>query len=250
MPSHATAVLRRALGGSYTVREIDVTTEVLTHLDTADWRLRRRGIDVAFVPSSGQLVAYRGSSRVEQPAGTIDWPALISSIRDGPVRDLIRGAVSVRALAPFATSEDHCKSFVVLNDDQKVVARVRWCQGVVQAPQEHQLPVRVRVESLRGYAEDADKVEQLLSLSTSLSATRGTWYEALWAIPGLGPSATLRFGMQPAQAADLAVADALLGYLGEIEANVEGIVADIDTEYLHDFRVAVRRTSVGTQAAR
>ena len=48
--------------------------------------------------------------------------------------------------------------------------------------------------------------------------------------------------MQPAQAADLAVADALLGYLGEMEANVEGIIADIDTEYLHNFRVAVRRT--------
>ena len=123
------AVLRRALGDSYTLREIDVTTEVLTHLDTADWRLRRRGIDVAFVPGSGQLVAYRGNSRIEQPAGPIDWPALISSIRDGPVRDLIRGEVSVRALAPFATSEDHCKSFVVLNDDQKIVARVKWCQG-------------------------------------------------------------------------------------------------------------------------
>jgi CHAD domain-containing protein len=100
----------------------------------------------------------------------------------------------------------------------------------------------VQVDPLRGYGADAAKVERLLTLGTPLSPARDTWFEALWAMPGLGPSASERFGMQRAQAADLAVADALLGYLAELEANVEGIVADIDTEYLHEFRVAVRRT--------
>ena len=38
------------------------------------------------------------------------------------------------------------------------------------------------------------------------------------------------------------MADALLGYLEVIESTVEGIVTDVDTEFLHDFRVAVRRT--------
>ena len=236
------AVLRRAFGDRYTVKEIDVTNEVMTHLDTADWRLRRDGIDLAFVPKSGHLVVHRGTARVEQPAGSIGWPALISRIPEGPVREEIRAAVGVRAVLPFATSQDRCNSFAVLNEDAKTVARVRWCQGSVQAPQERQLPVRVQVDSLRGYAADAAKVERLLTLGTPLAATRDTWFEALWAVPGLGPSSSERFGMQRSQAADLAVADALLGYLAEMEANVEGIVADIDTEYLHEFRVAVRRT--------
>jgi len=236
------AVLQQAFGDRYTVKETEVTSEVMTHLDTADWRLRRGGIDLAFVPKSGQLVAHRGNSRVEQPAGSIGWPALISRIPEGPVREVIRGAVGVRALLPFATSQNRCDSFAVLNRDAKTVARVKWRQGSVQTPQERPLPVRVQVDPLRGYAADAAKVERLLALGTPLTATRDTWFEALWAMPGLGPTATQRFGMQRAQAADLAVADALLGYLAELEANVEGIVADIDTEYLHDFRVAVRRT--------
>ena len=138
------------------------------------------------------------------------------------MREVIRAAVWVRALLPFATSQDRCNSFAVLNEDAKTVARVRWCEGSVQAPQERRLPVRVQVDSLRGYAADAAKVERLLTLGTPLSATRDTWFEALWAMPGLGPPATERFGMQRAQAADLAVADALLGYLAEIEANVDG----------------------------
>ena len=67
---------------AYAVQEIDVTAKVVTHLDTADWRLRKGGVDLAFVPSSDQLVAHRGSTLVEQrgrldPAGVIvaEWPA-------------------------------------------------------------------------------------------------------------------------------------------------------------------------------
>ena len=241
-PISREAVLQRAFGDRYTVQEIGVTAEVMTHLDTADWRLRKGGIDLAFIPSSGQLVAYRGSSwsssRLARSAGRRSSRAFPT----GPVRDEIRNAVWVRALLPFATSQDRCNSFAVLNGDAKTVARVRWREGSVQAPQERRLPVRVQVDPLRGYAADAAKVERRLTVSTPLSATRDTWFEALWATPGLGPTGTERFGMQRAQAADLAVADALLGYLAEIEANVTGIVADIDTEYLHEFRVAVRRT--------
>ena len=48
--------------------------------------------------------------------------------------------------------------------------------------------------------------------------------------------------MHPDHAADLAVADALLGYLDKLETNVEGILADTDTEYLHQFRVEARRS--------
>jgi len=211
-PLSREAVLQRSFGDRYSVQEIGVTAKVMTHLDTADWRLHKGGVDLAFVPSSGQLVAHRGSTLVEQPAGSISWPALISSIPDGPVRDVIREAVWVRALLPFATSQDRCNSFAVLNEDAKTVARVRWHEGSVQAPLERRLPVRVQVEPLRGYATDAAKVVRRLTLGTPLSATRVTWFEALWATPGLGPTGTERFGMQRAQAADLAVADALLGF--------------------------------------
>jgi CHAD domain-containing protein len=237
------AVLRRALGDSYTVRDIGVTAEVITHLDTADWRLRRAGIDLAFVPRSHHLVVQRGGSQAEQLVGPIDWPALISGIPAGPVRDLIREAIWVRALLPFATSQDRSSSFALLNNDAKTVARVRWRQGSVLSPLKRRLPVRVQVDPLRGYTADAERVLRLLTKGTPLSATHDTLSDVLWAaMPGLGPDATERFGMQRSQAADLAVADALLGFLAEMEANVEGIVADIDTEYLHKFRVAVRRT--------
>lgn len=242
-PGSRDAVLIRAIGDRYSVQEIDRSTEIVTHLDTADWRLRRDGIDLTFLRRSGRLVLHRGQeAKVEQAIGSVVWPAVISAIPAGPVRDLIQEAVWVRALLPFATSQDRCTSFAVLNDDAKTVARVRWREGAVQDPQERQLPLRVQIETLRGYEADAAKVERLLTRATPLTATPRPWFEMLWATPGLGPAGTERFGMQRKQGADLAVADALLGNLAEIESTTQGIIDDIDTEYLHEFRVAVRRT--------
>ena len=40
----------------------------------------------------------------------------------------------------------------------------------------------------------------------------------------------------------VAVARLLLRLLDTLELNVDGVLRDIDTEFLHDFRVAVRRT--------
>ena len=42
--------------------------------------------------------------------------------------------------------------------------------------------------------------------------------------------------------ASVAVATVLLGLLDTLEQNVDGTLRDIDTEFLHDLRVAVRRT--------
>ena len=42
--------------------------------------------------------------------------------------------------------------------------------------------------------------------------------------------------------APVAVARLLLRLLDTMELNVDGVLRDIDTEFLHDLRVAVRRT--------
>jgi CHAD domain-containing protein len=45
-----------------------------------------------------------------------------------------------------------------------------------------------------------------------------------------------------AMPAPAAVAAVLTGFLDEMVANLDGVLGDVDSEFLHDFRVAVRRT--------
>ena len=48
--------------------------------------------------------------------------------------------------------------------------------------------------------------------------------------------------LRPETFAAVAIAEMLTGFAAAIEENVPGTVASIDTEFLHDLRVAVRRT--------
>lgn len=237
------AVVAAALEGTFTVAETGRSVGTATHLDSADWRLLRCGIDLIYRPESKDLVAFgRDGTRAVQAVGPVNGPVLIGRLADGPVRDLVASPLGVRALLPFATTRSDVASYAVLNSDAKTVARVHWRDTTLERPVAQHLPGGVEVEGLRGYAAEQAEVGRRLLRRASMSVAETSWLEQLRAVPGIGPAEVRRFGMRREQAADLAVADALLGYLEVIESTVAGIVGDVDTEFLHDFRVAVRRT--------
>ena len=234
--------LRTALGSAYDVRLLDRTARRRTHLDTTDQRLREAGLSLTQL-ENGVLVARRGNDlAIHQDAGAIDWPVLATELPDGPVRDLVVAAASIRALLALGVVETRSTTYAVLNGDHKTVARVGWTEGELVEPSAKPLGIQVEVERLRGYAPEAKDVRRRL-LTAGLEVADGEpWRDAALAAATAGRPSARRFGMHADQPGDLAVADALLGYLAEIDGSVAGVIADIDTEYLHDFRVAVRRT--------
>jgi CHAD domain-containing protein len=234
--------LRAALGGAYEVRLLDRTTRRRTHLDTTDQRLREAGLSLTQL-ENGVLVARRGNDlAIHQDAGPIDWPVLATELPDGPVRDLVAAAASIRALLALGVVETRSTTYAVLNADHKTIARVGWTEGELVSPTAKQLGAQVEVERLRGYAPEAKDVRRRLQSAGLEVADGEPWRDAALAAATAGRPSARRFGMHADQPGDLAVADALLGYLAEIDGSVAGVIADIDTEYLHDFRVAVRRT--------
>ncbi len=60
-------------------------------------------------------------------------------------------------------------------------------------------------------------------------------------VPG-GLPTKVAVPLQPDQRADSAAAVVLRGMLEVIEANLDGAIADLDSEFLHDLRVSVRRS--------
>ena len=237
------ALFGGALNGHFGLRSGGIERRSLICLDTADWRLSRAGLDLVYVERDGVLALSRPESRrIEQTTGRLQWPAVINGIPAGAIRDALSGPVWVRALLPIAKGRLVGLKFAVLNDDAKTVARLVWWAGALQAPGQAALPVRVDIECLRGYQKDAAEVERLLRAGAPLASTSGSWLDDVRGMAGLVPIGTRRFEMRPDQPAELVVAEALLGYLSDLDANVAGVVGDIDTEYLHDLRIAVRRT--------
>jgi CHAD domain-containing protein len=98
---------------------------------------------------------------------------------------------------------------------------------------------------LKGYEAEARAVAVWLGENLALeSATRPLVVEALDAgeRPPGGYSSKLAYRLDPAQRADEAARVVLLGLLDTLEANIPGARENLDSEFLHDLRVATRRT--------
>jgi CHAD domain-containing protein len=108
-----------------------------------------------------------------------------------------------------------------------------------------ELAPRLAVAEVRGYPGPARKASALLASVPGVAhASQGVFIAALTAL-GRHPadySSSVAAEITAEMPAPVAVARLLLRLLDTCESNVDGVLRDIDTEFLHDLRVAVRRT--------
>jgi CHAD domain-containing protein len=222
-------------------------------LDTFDWRLYRAGLTLEQVTSrdhaelvltgrEGDILAVARLPVSSKPG----WPSLVSALPTGPLRELVEPVAGVRALSPVARATSRVTELRALNDDAKTVARLAVDRMSVTYPARAAAPARLTLTPVRGYAGVTDRVSRAMTGVPGVSPCRGSALEAALAAAGQ------RAGELPGKAASVqvsastpagtALAAILNGLLDALEANVPGTVRDIDTEFLHDLRIAVRWT--------
>jgi CHAD domain-containing protein len=219
-----------------------------TWLDTFDWRLHRAGLTLEYVsgPRPAELVlASAAGDLARQPAGRLAWPALVPDLPPGPVTEAIRPVAGIRALLPVARATSAIQDLRVLNPDAKTVAWVRTDRTAVSRPAAAQLPARLQVTAVRGYQPQADRVSEMLAAAAGLDGPATQPLDAALAAAGQRAedySNKVNVPLDPAMPGRAALQAVLLQLLDTLEANVAGTIRDVDTEFLHDLRVAVRRT--------
>ncbi len=219
----------------------------MTSRGTAELRLTGRD---GTLLAAEQLRAGARGGRVPR------WPALLAAVPPGPLAEELAPVVGVRALLPVVRATSVLREQRALNSDDKTIARITADQMSVTAAEPPgaeppgarapaALPVRLTVTAVRGYQAQAARLESVLAgLPGVLPPGRTALEAALDAAGRRAGDYTGRIDVEltagmPAAAAMAVVMSALLDTL---EANVPGTVRDIDTEFLHDLRVAVRRT--------
>ena len=226
-----------------------------TWLDTFDWRLDRAGLTLTYENArrGSRLLltvktAQDDTSQAEQPAA--GWqprrPALAEDLPAGPVRDRIAKLVTPRALLPVVTTSTTVSVSRLTNPDGKTVARlIAEASTVTQAGITARLPTRLTIAEVRGYPGQARRAARLLAETPGVQpATRTLLEEALSALRRHPADYTngVDAEITAQMPAPVAVATLLLRLLDTLEQNVDGVIRDIDTEFLHDLRVSVRRT--------
>jgi CHAD domain-containing protein len=222
-------------------------------LDTFDWRLYRAGLtleqaacrgrtELLLTGRDGNLLASEVLAAGREPR----WPSLVSQLPAGPLRELVEPVAGVRALGPVVRASSKVAQLRALNDDAKTVARLEIDHMSVTSPERATVPARLTLAPVRGYAGVTDRVGGAIANVPGISAARGTVLETALAAVGLRagdlPGKTTAVQLSPSMPAGLALATVLTALLDALEANVPGTIRDIDTEFLHDLRIAVRRT--------
>jgi CHAD domain-containing protein len=232
-----------------------------TWLDTFDWRLYRAGLTLQQVTAGNSTELILTGPDGDQVTAILDrtrtsrWPALAGALPPGVLQDRVTPVAGNRALLAVATATSRTSELRLLNGDQKTVARLSVDALTVAArpgpgqrpgtPASAPLPPRLTVSEVRGYQADARRARRAVAGITGVAASRQTALEAALAATGrhaLDYTGKVDVRLRPAMPGREAVAMLLLQQLDTLEANVDGVLHDTDTEFLHDLRIAVRRT--------
>ena len=222
-------------------------TEDRVLLDSFDGRLRAAGLRAERPPGrrGGVLTVHEPGApprRVEvEPARR----HLASELPEGPVRRRLADVLEMRALVPVVRLRSSVLPLAVVNGDEKTVVRlvIERAEAVADSKRVPLAP-RLAVEPVLGYDEEHARTLRVLRDRLGLEpAARPVYDEAVVAVGGRlgGVPSKPNVAFAPGTRSDVAADDVLTQLAAIAEANVPGTLADLDTEFLHDLRVAVRR---------
>ena len=221
----------------------ELTGESVTFYDTFDWRLFNASL---LLLHSGCDLSLR-----RMPTGELLQRQLIETrptfawdIPEGALKKTLDPILEIRALIKLVDVEVNTTPVRILNDDQKTVARLTY-QTLEPALRPADRPLKqLCLEPVKGYGKDGRRLAAFLE-QIGLAPVQASLFQKALAYGDREPgdySTKLNFKLEPDLRADEATRVILRHLLQTIRANEAGIKADIDTEFLHDFRVAVRRT--------
>jgi CHAD domain-containing protein len=238
-----------------------------TWLDTFDWRLHRTGFVLQRVDRSRATATLRLSLATGDDVLTVAAPAQVGTPRveypldtvvpAGPMRNLLEPVVEMRALQPVATQRFVVRSYRVLNDDEKTVARVvvehptsgpgknSGVPGKTSGvPGKTSTGSRVSIVASRGYSEEAAATARVIAKVPGLTPSHQSMLAQALSSTGRSAgdySSKLDIALGRGMPTEYAVRRIMRALLDAAQRNLPGVVAGADTEFLHDLRVAVRR---------
>ncbi|MDD5276327.1 MAG: CHAD domain-containing protein [Methylovulum sp.] len=215
-----------------------------TYYDSFDWRLYSKGIICEFNHSKND--SSLSLRNLETNATIINrklkqTPAFARQFDPGELRDILTPILEMRALLGVCTLNYGHYQVNIINKDEKTVLRLFI--------EDYDLfNNRVLLQQIKGYDTVAEHIITLLTDKLALSPINKPILLAALKQQHRKPkdySSKLAINLAPDLRADIASKYIYSYLLKVIKDNEQGTIADTDSEFLHDFRVAVRRTRSG-----
>jgi len=215
-----------------------------TYYDSFDWRLYQNGILCEFNRSkttSDLVLKNLQNGRVFATLETSEAPSRNSRFKAGKVRTTLESYLEQRALLPVCTLEYEAYHLLLRNQDQQIILRLLLEDYDL-------LNGQLSFRTVRGFLKTAEQIATALTEELGIRVLDRPVLELALGLEGRKPndySSKLKIVLDPVMRSDLAGKLIFGTLLKTIKANEQGVIADLDAEFLHDFRVAVRRTRTG-----
>lgn len=238
-----------AVGSALGLRAVEMPESTFREvfLDTHDGRLWRSGWRLALL-EMGRSRSLRWWHVTERNEGRIAvrkcprWRADLP-----PQCAAVAAKIDMRVLTDLASWHGNVQSFSLLDSRDKTRVRVEVVTGLGDASDPHgesvELPPVWRVSPLKGFAGDAQRVLGQLALAHATDPCEDilSWLSQHCDIALGGYSAKLDLKLSPRMSIHAAICQLLTVTHATVCDTQAGTSADLDSEFLHDFRVAVRR---------
>jgi len=224
----------------YIVQHERSSTSIRRYYDTFDWRLFNQTYE--FYSEGNQY--YLSSIGNLEPAIAISLnrrPKFIQDIPDPVVRKVLKLLVQMRALMQIFSTSITRVNVNILNRNQKIVSRIEFSEFLWK---KKSVFSQVIVKSLRGYNREVLRLCEWLEKNEFQKSEKTLFCkvgESFGRLPG-AYSSKFSVSLDPEMDVTIAVEEIHKFLLKVMQENEFGIIKDIDTEFLHDFRVAIRRT--------
>jgi CHAD domain-containing protein len=249
LPDQMTVALAaEALAGALPIRDGTRCERERTYYDTFDGLLHGAGISLLYEDGRLSLVeratgALRASLPTERPGKRL-FP---SELPAGSLRESLLEFTELRALLPLVALRASERPMSVLDDEHKTVVRLALEEVVLDAANggHSTLRPRLRVAPVRGYDKARRHVQEALVGQLGFKPAEEPLVDEAVRVAGGVPGglpAKVEVPLRFDQRADGAAAAVLRALLEVIEANLKGTIDDLDSEFLHDLRVSVRRS--------
>ncbi|HHE07887.1 MAG TPA: CHAD domain-containing protein [Chlorobaculum parvum] len=203
--------------------------------------VRRKARLLVLELNSGQLLA-------ETPFSNSPSSFFADTLPEGKARKLLAGCTEHRAFINRCAVDNFISSWKILDEDDKTVARLEY-ESIqpVDSTSDAVFPHHYSITPLKGYHKEL--AQMLLALPEPIDAYRIVSFKErfITIMEAAAPfdqsySAKLHLQLDPHAPIHENILRLLRFTTSVMEQNEEGIRKDIDSEFLHDYRVSVRRS--------
>lgn len=217
------------------------------YLDSFDWRLLKKGYALQADQHDDhfQLQLYRLSdNELISQTLTTQLPRFATDLPHCKLANLLSRPLALRALLPQLELNVSQQNLKRLNKQNKITAELRL-ESIKPASAPQSQPIKqLWHTSTIGYEKKNKRINKWLGNTNIIQAMIEPFLPKLLARLDADTSYNSKAAKQlHAEArSDREIKQLLEFFLSIMQLNETGIIADLDTEFLHDFRIAVRRS--------